>query len=137
MQFPLVTSIYAALFGILFTLLSAWVGGGRHKNSASFGDAGDTDLRGRIRAHANFAEYVPLILILVALLEARHTSIYAIHILLLALLIGRLLHPFGMVAADGSRQMGVCRGIGASLTMLVLIVSSVMLLLAGLTGGVF
>jgi len=128
MNFPFVTSVYAALLALVFIALSFWVGGGRGKYKISLGDGGNPELLGRIRAHANFAEFVPLILILVALLEGRRTSIYLIHALLFALLVGRIMHPLGMTAPAGSARQGIFRGTGATLTMIVLLVAAVSLL---------
>jgi len=133
MAFPFVTSIYAALLALIFIVISFWVSAGRGKYGVNVGDGGNPNLLARMRAHANFAEYVPLILILVLLLEGRRTSIYIIHLLLLPLLIARILHPFGMVAPSGSSQSKICRGLGAGVTFLVLIIAAVLLLVKGIT----
>ncbi len=132
MNFPYVTSIYGALFGLLLVALSVWVGTGRGKYKVLLGDGNTPELRARIRAHANFTEYVPLILLLVALLEGRRTSIFIIHALLLSLLVARIIHPFGLISPEGGTRHNTLRGIGAAVTMLVLIVTCVILLLTGL-----
>jgi len=132
MAFPFVTSVYAALLALLYLALSAWVSAGRTRLKVMLGDGGDANLLARIRAHANFAEYVPLILILVALLEGRRTSIYIIHALLFTLLVARLAHPIGIVAAPGSAREKTFRGLGAGLTYLVLLLSAVALLVAAI-----
>lgn len=57
---------YAAVVGLIFIGLSILTIAERRKASVYLG-AGDNDrLLRRIRAHANFAEYVPLALILIA-----------------------------------------------------------------------
>jgi uncharacterized membrane protein YecN with MAPEG domain len=129
MTYPLVTSGYAAVLALIFFALSVWVVAGRAGFKVNHGDGDNPTLNRRIRAHGNFAEYVPLILILVALLEARATSSYIIHALLLPLVIARALHPFGMVAREGSPQQVVCRGGGTMVTWVVLVVAAVLLLL--------
>ena len=133
MAFPFVTSVYAALLALLYLALSAWVSAGRTRLKVMLGDGGDANLLARIRAHANFAEYVPLILILVAMLEERRTSIFIIHALLLTLLVARIMHPIGMAAPDGSARSSMFRGIGAGANLLVLIAAAVILLVSGVT----
>ena len=128
MTYPLVTSGYAAFLALIFVAISAWVVAGRAAFKVNYGDGGDDRLTRRMRAHANFAEYVPLILILVALLEARATSRFTIHALLLPLVIARALHPFGMLARDGSRQQLAFRGSTTMVTWLVLVAAAVLLL---------
>ncbi len=108
--------------------LSIWVIAGRAKHRVHHGDGGNDEMNRRIRAHANFAEYVPMILLLVALLEASGAGRGTVHALLLPLLAARLMHPIGMVAPVASLQQGIFRGVGASVTMLILVVASVLLL---------
>lgn len=129
MQFPELTSIYAAFLALIYVVLSVWVIVGRGQTRVMLGSGNDDGLNIRIRSHANFGEYVPLILILVAMLEASHTSRFTIHLLLLPLVIARLAHPLGLMAPNGSVQQGVLRGGGIAVTLLVLLVSAVLLLL--------
>jgi uncharacterized membrane protein YecN with MAPEG domain len=133
MNFPFVTSVYAALLTLVFLAISFWVSAGRGKYGVFVGDGGQPGLLARMRAHANFTEYVPLALLLVALLEGRRTSIYIIHALLFVLLIARILHPFGMVAPPKSRRLIFCRGLPATATWLVMIVAAVLLLVKAVT----
>jgi uncharacterized membrane protein YecN with MAPEG domain len=128
MLFPAVTSAYAALLALLYLVLTAWVTAGRAKYRVHHGDGGHPDLNRRIRAHANFAEYVPLTLLLAALLEAAGTGRGTLHALLLPLLLARVLHPIGMVAPEMSVRQFSCRGVGAFVTWLVLLAAAVLLL---------
>ena len=59
--------------------LSLWVVLGRAKLRVSHGDGGHDVLNRRIRAQGNFTEYVPMILLLAALLEGSGTGRTAIH----------------------------------------------------------
>ena len=71
----------------------------------------------RMRAHANFIESAPIVLILIAALEltcGTTTWLWAVGI---AYTIGRLLHPLGM--DGGTLEKG--RMIGTILTMLTLL----------------
>ncbi len=129
MVFPAVTAAFAAVLALIFFALSIWVVAGRTKFGVVLGDGGRTALNQRIRTHANFAEYVPMILVLVALLEGSGESTVVIKWLLSLLVIARLMHPIGMVAREKSPQQFAFRAPGAILTWLVMIVAAVLLLL--------
>ena len=60
------------------------------------GDGGMALVAKRIRAHANFSEYTPYVLILFALIEMAIGSQSWLWILAIAYLVGRILHPIGM-----------------------------------------
>lgn len=66
------------------------------------GDGGNEGLEKRIRKQGNFGEYVPLALILVALLDAGRGGPTLVRTMLIVLLVGRVLHLFGMFAAKNS-----------------------------------
>jgi len=129
MMFPLVTATYAAILGLILAALSVWVSAGRVRSGVLHGDGRQEAFGRRVRAHANFTEYVPMILILVALLEMMRTSIYLITVLLVILVIARLMHPFGMLAPVNSMQQYVFRGLPAVATVAVLIIAALTLLL--------
>lgn len=92
-----ITLLYGGLLAIVFLLLSARVVQGRGKGRVSLGDGGQPELLRRIRGHANFAEYVPLQLLLLALLEfSAALPAWALHGLGAALLLSRILHGIAM-----------------------------------------
>ena len=62
---------------LLFVVLSFRVIAGRRASSTALGDGSNPDLFRRIRVHSNFAEYVPLALILLGLAEGGITEIIA------------------------------------------------------------
>ena len=129
MTFPATTAFYAGLLALLYLGLSGWVMASRVSGNVLLGDGGDQTMLKRVRAHANFSEYVPLALILVALLEASGGGHGLVQALLIALLIGRILHPIGMFAAPNSPRQFACRGGGILLTMIALGVAAIALLL--------
>ena len=128
MVFPVVTAVAAAVLGLIFVALSAWVMAGRLSTGVLHGDGGKEVLNRRTRAHANFIEYVPLILLLAALLEGGGGSRTLIEVLLVVLVVARLMHPLGMLAPPNSMQQYVFRGGAASATLAVLAVAAVALL---------
>ncbi|TGD94607.1 MAPEG family protein [Methylobacterium nonmethylotrophicum] len=129
MVFPSLTAAYGAVLALLFAGLSAWVMARRLSANVLHGDGGDAVLLHRARSQANFAEYVPLILLLVGLLEAQGASRVLVHGLLVVLLVGRVLHPFGMTAPANSARQFACRGGGILATFAVLVVAALALLL--------
>ncbi len=130
-----VTACTAAILALLYIALSARVVMGRAKSkislgddaatSASYGDGSATPpLLTAIRGHGNFAEYVPLALILLAIVEASGAAYFLCLILAAMLLIGRILHPFGLArpAPNAARAAGVM------LTWAMILVSSLIIL---------
>ena len=91
-----VTAFYAALLTLLFVVLSRNVIVYRRRQRIAIGAEGDPGILRRVRAQGNFAEYVPLALILIAFAEIRGLPPLLIHALGLALLAGRIVHAFGL-----------------------------------------
>lgn len=91
-------------------LLSIWlgmrVGRIRVAEKISVGDGGNLRLIARMRAQLNFAEYTPVVLILIALIELAQGSrdwLWAVAALYIA---GRILHPLGMDGWTAGRTIG-------------------------------
>jgi uncharacterized protein len=126
----IITPFYAGLLGLWFLVLSAKVVR-RRQGGITLGDGGDPRMLRVIRGHANFAEYVPLILLLMALLELGHTSTYVLHALGIGLLVARLLHG---AALSFTQHFRFGRFYGAALTFLVLGVAAALCLWQGMRG---
>jgi uncharacterized protein len=93
-----ITTLYALPLILIWFILWVRVAKSRAEHKVSIGDGGSKDLLLRIRHHGNFIEWVPFVLILMALAElqgAPHTWIYAAGALLV---LGRVVHPFGLKA---------------------------------------
>jgi uncharacterized membrane protein YecN with MAPEG domain len=94
---PLVTTlIIAVALSVVNLWLSIRTGQARRAAKVSVGDGDNPLLIARMRAHANFIEYVPMALILMALIETFGGKDQLLWLLGIALVIGRVLHPFGM-----------------------------------------
>jgi uncharacterized membrane protein YecN with MAPEG domain len=129
-----VTATTAALLGVVFVVLTARVIGARGKTGASLGDGGGAvipsgqestvPLLVATRSHANFAEFVPFTLILLGFVEATGAARWFVCLLATMLLIGRVLHPFGM----GRKIPNPFRAAGAVLTVLTIAIGSLYLL---------
>lgn len=125
-----VTPFYAGLLAVWFLVLSAKVIL-RRQSGISLGDGGDPRMLRLIRGHANFAEYVPLAVVMMGLLELGNTSVYVLHALGITLLVGRLLHGYSLSFTD-HHKFG--RFWGAALTFLVLGVCALLCMWLGIRG---
>jgi len=126
MHLPAITGLYLAILALLYAVLGLQVSRLRRGNRVLFGDGDNRQLRSAIRAHANFIEYVPIIVLMVALLEMSGTPALPVHLLMGTLLIARLLHPLGMYVGPRTLQFQICRVGGISLTWLVLVAAAIM-----------
>lgn len=90
-----ITLIYAGLLGLLFLLLSFWVVKRRAQFRVMIG-RGSPQMLAAIRAHGNFAEYVPLTLLLMALCELAGVGALWLHLGGVLLVVGRILHAIGI-----------------------------------------
>ena len=115
-----ITSIFAAIFALLLIPLSMRVGILRFREKIWFLDGGNEELTRRMRVHGNFIEYVPLALLLLALVELGGASPGLVWGLGSALLAARLAHAIGV--SRSATSLG--RGIGANGTFAVLLISA-------------
>lgn len=119
-----ITGIYAALAALLIIVLSFRVIFRRQSTRTGIGDGGDPELARRIRVHANAIEYLPLGLILLLLVEWNQTLPLLVHVFGIALIVGRILHAFGL-----SRSAGPSPGrvVGMIITLTTLLCMAVLL----------
>jgi len=91
------------------------VGQVRTSENVSVGDGGNEKVIRRMRAQANFTEYTPFVLILIALIEAATGTTTWLWVVMAAYMLARIGHAFGM---DGLRS---ARATGIVVTMLVMV----------------
>lgn len=118
---------YAALFAIFFVVLSVRTLRLRRRLRIAIGDSGNESMLRAMRVHSNFAEYVPLGLLLVFLVEAQGANALLVHALCLCLLVGRLSHALGVSQMKENYRYRV---FGMALTLTTLGASAASLLLA-------
>lgn len=68
----------------------------RRRHGISIGDGGKADIAARMRAHANYVEYTPFFLILLAIVELARGSEAWLWLAAILFILGRLAHPLGM-----------------------------------------
>ncbi len=94
----MISSIYAGFSALLIVWLSLNVIKLRRTNKVSLGDGGVVQLQSAIRAHGNAAEYIPISLILLYLLEAGGVHALLVHLSGVCILLGRSLHAKGLLS---------------------------------------
>ncbi|MGY3914683.1 MAPEG family protein [Aeromonas australiensis] len=124
-----ITLIYAGLLGLLFLGLSFWVVRRRAQFGVMIGEGEAPELLAAIRAHGNFAEYVPLTLLLMALCELSGAGAIWLHAGGAMLLVGRIFHAIGIQIP---KAPNVPRLLGTLLFWLALGLLSVLALLQGM-----
>jgi len=112
------TALYAVPLGAIY--LGLWMDIARTRGAmkVSIGDAGDTTLLLRIRRHGNFVEWVPMVLIMMMLGEGLGAPAMYLHVSGALLLLGRLVHPFGLKADNAAHLL---RYLGNSSNILALL----------------
>ncbi|MEH8018396.1 MAPEG family protein [Rheinheimera muenzenbergensis] len=121
----MITAIYAALFGLMFVVLSIKVVAKRRQFMIGLGSNGEVSLQRAIRVHGNFAEYVPFALLLMFLAEYSGLAAHYVHTLGMVLLLGRLSHAYGVQQVKEPLKFRV---FGMLLTFGVLLFSAVTIL---------
>jgi uncharacterized membrane protein YecN with MAPEG domain len=122
---PQIIPLYASLLVLLFIFLSVRVVRVRRALQVGIGDAGDKRLLRAMRVQANFAEYVPLALLLLLALELQVFYPWALHLFGATLLVGRLLHAYGV---SQSREQLRFRIAGMTCTFAVMLAAAAVLI---------
>ena len=127
-----VTPVYASILTLVFIYLSFRVIGMRRNAKVSLGDGGEKQLQARARAHANFAEYVPLCLLLMLMAELQGLTGWTLHLIGALLLMGRLSHAYSLSLDKTSNNFRV---VGMISTFAALVVGALSNLSLSLLAG--
>jgi len=119
------TALYAALLALIYIYLSVAVVRQRRRFQVALGDGGHGPLQRAIRVHANFAEYVPLALLVLFLAEYSRMQPALVHVLGIMLLCARISHAFGVSKEPEPLKFRV---LGMVLTFSVLLLSALAIL---------
>jgi len=126
-----ITPFYAALLALVFVGLSVRTLLLRRNLQIAVGDQGNPEMLRAMRVHANFAEYVPFTLLLIFMLEIQGTYAALVHLLCLSLLVGRLVHAYGVSKAAEDFRFRVA---GMAMTFAALVGAAVCLLVVYVAG---
>jgi uncharacterized membrane protein YecN with MAPEG domain len=94
----MVTALYAAFLAALMIWLSIEVIKQRRKAQVKYADGGVDALTIARSAHGNAVDYVPITLLLMAMVEINGASPWMLHLCGVLFVIGRLLHAKGILA---------------------------------------
>lgn len=119
-----ITAIYAGLTALLLVFLSVRVTMARVKYKVDLGDGGKMEMLRVIRQQGNLAEYAPMALILIALLELGGSAPWLLHTLGIVFIVARAIHA----SVDLSQKPGLRRGVGATATWVVILAGGVLVL---------
>ena len=110
--------VFAAVFAVFFVLLSINVIRKRRQHKLGIGTGRNKSVDRTMRVHANFAEYVPFALLLITLLELKKANAMLLSALCSVLLVGRLVHAFG-VSMENERFICTVSGMVMTFTAIL------------------
>lgn len=96
----MIVSLFAGLLALVFVFLSVNVVRIRKREHIALGETGIAELQRAVRAHANFAEYTPLFLILFGLAEHNGLNSYVLYLVGTIFLLGRVSHAFSLLKKE-------------------------------------
>ena len=108
------TVFFIGLFALIQVPLTVMVGYRRVQTNIQFLDGGDQTLLRRMRAHANYTENVPIVLLAMAGAELAQAPQWLLLAGGISLLVGRLMHAAILVL----KGWGLPRALGMILTFL-------------------
>ncbi|MBS3848962.1 MAPEG family protein [Devosia sp. BSSL-BM10] len=120
------TLITTTLYALPLTMIwfALWVNVSRHRAalSCSIGDADDKNLLQVIRRHGNFIEWVPFVLLLMVLAEAQGADAQWLHAAGILLVLGRIVHPFGLAIHNAGHPLRYLGNGSNMLAVLILLI---------------
>lgn len=128
-----VTLVIAAACAVINIWLALRLVRGRVQGKVMVGDGGDPTLASGMRAHANFIEYAPIVLILMALIELARGPLVGLWIIGAVFVVARIAHPLGM----GRAAPNAFRAGGAVGTWIVTLILAgwALAIVVGMDGG--
>jgi len=126
-----VVFLYAGALGLVFAGLSLRTLLLRRRLRIPIGDASNPVMLRAMRVHANFAEYAPISLLLLFLVEKSGAPPASVHALGISILAGRLLHAYGVSQV---REPYAFRVAGMALTLAPIITAATRLLVSYAAG---
>ncbi|GAB2646332.1 MAPEG family protein [Vibrio panuliri] len=96
----MITALYASLLALLMIWLAVQVIKQRRKNRIAYADGGIEGLQVARSAQGNAVDYIPITVILLALIEYNGANVLLIHGLGIIFLVGRVLHARAILAQE-------------------------------------
>ncbi|ASG05128.1 MULTISPECIES: MAPEG family protein [Vibrio] len=115
----MVTALYASILSALFLWLAINVIKQRRANQVRYADGGVPALQLARSAQGNAAEYIPITLILMGLLEFNGASVWWIHGVGITFIVGRILHARAILS---DQLKGRIRGMKLTFSAMVILI---------------
>jgi len=121
-----ISGVYASLAAFVIIFLALRVSKFRRLHRVGVGYGGQRDLEIAIRCHANALENIPMAIILLFIAESQGLGALWVHLAGVILVGSRVLHPWGLTAAQGGVHVGrVCGMLGSWLTIIGLAIFNI------------
>jgi len=91
-----ITGFYTGILAIMMFVLAYMTSARRREAKINLGTGNDEIMERRSRAFGNFTEFVPMLILLMAIFELQGYPTVYVHILGIVTVIGRLFHALGM-----------------------------------------
>ena len=114
-----ITALYGAILTLMYLGLTFYVIKSRVAADQSILHGDDMQLATKIRRHGNFAEFVPMALIVMALAEMGGGNPVALNAAGIILVVARAVQPFGMDPVKANKPARIIGGVGTHLSMLI------------------
>jgi uncharacterized protein len=115
-----IVAFYVGLNALLLLVLAYNVGSRRGtQNQLQPGDMGDALLTRAIRAHGNYAEHVPLVLLLLLMLALLEVAAVWLHVYGAAFTLARVIGAFGMMRAKHPNALRFTANLVTGLALLI------------------
>ena len=117
-----ISALYTSVLAIIFVFLSIRTLRLRRRLKIAIGDGGNEQMLRAMRVHSNFAEYVPIALIALLMVESSGAPHLSVHFLGGVLLLGLISDAYGV---SNLRENFFYRVAGMSLTFISIVSSSI------------
>lgn len=95
---------YLAVLALMYFALTVHVVMSRNRHLVGLGTGNNLEVQKAVRIHGNFAEYVPLVAVLLIVLELNMTVSWLVHAFWICLVLGRVAHAQGISKSAGKSK---------------------------------
>ena len=113
-----ITALYAGILALWLVALGYRIPALRRKHRIGIGTGGNQELAVTVRCHGNANEYIPVGIVLLLIAELNGAHALLLHGAGIALVLGRVLHAWGMTKTQGNLSFGRVAGMILTWTML-------------------
>jgi uncharacterized membrane protein YecN with MAPEG domain len=122
-----ITGLYLSLLGLLYIVLAVRIIKLRYRFKTGIGDGGHEPLAQAIRVHGNFAEYTPIVFLLLACAEINGSLPMLLHIVGAAFFIGRVLHSVAITSSTGPSKFRTVGMMSSFISIIILAIENIRL----------